>query len=90
MGGLFPQEGRRWANTWFGRHSLSIVLIIMLLAQTALSIWAGRIVFQAEGLKVNFWVWWVHEYNISLVADTFGVLLIVLLSKWLYEKGSSQ
>lgn len=87
---LFPQEGRRWGNRWWGKHSLSIVLIVMLVAQTILSLWAGSIVFQAEGLKVSFWVWWVHEYNISLVADTFGVLLIVLLSKWLYEKGSSQ
>ena len=26
----------------------------------------------------------------SLVADTFGVLLIVMLSKWLFEQGSAE
>ena len=38
----------------------------------------------------EFWAWWGWEYNVSLVADTFGVLLIVLLSKWLYEEGSAE
>lgn len=28
----------------------------------------------------DFWIWSSWEYNVSLVADTFGVILIVLQS----------
>jgi hypothetical protein len=35
-------------------------------------------------------MWWGWEYNISVVADTYCVLLIVLLSKWLREVGSAE
>lgn len=79
-------------------HSLSIVLALILITQTVLAIWWGSYVFTLEmplGESVStwssgFWVWWGWEYNISLVADTYGVLLIVLLSKWLREVGSAE
>lgn len=29
-------------------------------------------------------------YNVSLVADTNVVILVVLLTKWLYEQGSEE
>jgi hypothetical protein len=35
-------------------------------------------------------VWWGWEYQVSLVADTYGVILVVLLTKWLYERGSAE
>lgn len=80
------------------RHSLSIVLVVLMTAQTALALWSGAFVFTREqplgkgipNWSHEFWGWWIWEYNVSLVADTFGVLLIVLLSKWLYEEGSSE
>jgi hypothetical protein len=85
-------------HPWFKRHSLSVVLTVMLITQTSYAIWSGVYVWDRErpfgddvsALGREFWVWWSMEYNISLVADTFGVLLIVVLSKWLYEVGSSE
>ena len=44
----------------------------------------------AKGWPSDFWIWWSWEYNVSLLADTFGVILIVLLTKWLYEQGSEE
>ena len=60
--------------------------------------WSGAYVFSREepfgpGVPTfgrEFWAWWSWGYNISLVADLFGVLLIVMLSKWLYEQDSSE
>ena len=70
-----------------------------MLAQTLYALWAGHVVWigdqAAHGTTVagwpsDFWVWWTWEYQVSLVADTFGVLLIVMLSKWFKEAGSSE
>lgn len=94
--GLFPEV--RKDSSWFYRHSLSIVLAILLLLQTAYSVWAGHKVWVDEliahdhavhGWPAEFWIWWSWHYNVALVADTFGVILIVLLTKYLYEQGSS-
>ena len=94
---LFP-PGRKDHN-WFYRHSLSLVLAVLLIAQTAHALWAGHRVWlsetrthgdTAQGWPSDFWIWWSWEYNVSLVADTFGVILIVLLTKWLYEQGSDE
>lgn len=38
----------------------------------------------------SFGVWCLWEYNLNLLADTFGVILIVLLSKRLVESGSAE
>lgn len=95
------QGQRKWQGEehhWIKRHSLSLVLIALMTAQTGHAIWAGAYVFSREqplgqGIPTfgrEFWAWWSWEYNISLVADTFGVLLIVMLSKWLYEQGSAE
>lgn len=94
---LFPSKAK--GGTWFSRHSLSIVLLTLMTVQTAYALWAGHHVWLSEsrthgenaaGWPKDFWIWWSWEYNVSLVADTFGVLLIVLLTKWLYEEGSDE
>ena len=94
---LFP--GQRKDQNWFYRHSLSIVLAVLLTAQTVHAVLAGHWVWIQEtrthgdtaiGWPSEFWIWWSWEYNVSLVADTFGVILIVMLSKWLYEQGSDE
>ena len=41
-------------------------------------------------LSSDFWTWWGWQYQVSLVADTFGAILLVMLSKWLYEQGSAE
>lgn len=92
---------RKWQDEeshWIKRHSLSLVLTALLIAQTIHAILAGIYVWNREqplgddiaALGREFWIWWSWEYNVSLVADTFGVLLIVVLSKWLYEEGSAE
>ena len=97
---LFPPN-RKWQGEhhhFLKRHSLSVVLIILMVAQTAYAMWAGAYVFSREqplgdGIPTfgrQFWAWWSWEYNVSLVADTYGVLLVVLLTKWLYEQDSAE
>jgi hypothetical protein len=90
-------RGARRKGTFWQRHSLSIVLGTILIAQTCLALWAGNHVWVGEQTTHGdpldyreFWIWFVWEYNISLVADTFGVILIVLLSKRLEEEGSAE
>ena len=87
---------RREGNFW-QRHSLSIVLAAILAVQTVLAILAGHHVWVGEqtthGQPLDaseFWIWWFWEYNLSIVADTYGVILIVLLSKNLEEAGSAE
>lgn len=93
---------RKWQGAdhgWLQNHSLSLALVAMLAIQTAHALWSGHLVWISEGKDhgktltgwpQEFWVWWGWEYNVSLVADTFGVFLIVMLSKWLYEEGSAE
>ena len=92
---------RKWQGEehgWIRQHSLGLTLAAMLLAQTLYAVWSGVYVFSREEpfgpgvptLGREFWAWWSWEYNVSLVADTFGVFLIVMLSKWLYEEGSAE
>ena len=96
MSGLF--EKKPASGVWWRDHSLSLVIAALLLAQTVWALITGAYVFAREqpfGSDVvawsgGFWIWWSWEYSISLVADTYGVLLIVLLSKWLREVGSSE
>jgi hypothetical protein len=90
-------RGAARSGTFWERHSLSLVLAAILVAQTALALWAGHSVWVDDQAVHDqpldygtFWVWFIWEYNISLVADTFGVILIVLLSKRLEEEGSAE
>lgn len=89
---------------WIKRHSLSVVLITLMTVQTVHAVWSGHRAWVAEeqdwatllkqppavGWPWEFWVWWSWEYQVSLVADTFGAILLVMLSKWLYEEGSAE
>lgn len=94
--GLFQKKAR--SGIWWRDHSLSIIIALILLAQTAYALWSGAYVFAREqplGSNVatwsgGFWMWWGWEYTVSVVADTYGVLLIVLLSKWFREVGSAE
>lgn len=96
---LFPV--RKWNSphhNWLQRHSLGLTLAVLLITQTGYAIWSGAYVFarvdpfgsDVKPFEPEFWIWWSWEYNISLVADTFGVFLIVMLSKWLYEQNSDE
>lgn len=86
-------------GVWWKDHSLSIVLIALLLIQTIISIFAGHIDWMATnqdhdvmvtGWPGDFWIWWTYEYSTSIVADTYGAFILVMLSKWFIERGSSE
>ena len=90
-------RGASRTGSFWQRHSLSLVLATILIVQTVIALWAGHTVWvgeqEAHGEELvagDFWVWFIWEYNISLVADTFGVILIVLLSKRLEEQDSAE
>jgi hypothetical protein len=97
---VFPSQGRRWADhdNWFLRHSLSLVLVAILLLQsvafhfTRLPEWVSD--QTAHGGSTGLWpAYWLHywsEWFVSVLADTYGALLLVLLTKWFYEQGSEE
>ena len=94
--GLFEKKAA--SGVWWRDHSLSLVIAAILIVQTVYAMFSGAYVFTREqpfgpdvlSWSSGFWVWWSWEYAVSIVADTYGVLLIVLLSKWLREVGSSE
>lgn len=95
--GLFPPRKR--TGVWWRDHSLSLVVGAILLIQTVWVIYSGHLEWisqqkdhgtNASGWPLEFWQWWSFEFVNSLVADTYGVLLIVLLTKWFYERGSDE
>lgn len=82
---------------WFHRHSLSLVLVAVFVAFTATTLVVGWLEFSAEEIEhggqpelSSFWRWWVFEYAMSLVADIFGAILLVTLTKRLREVGSAE
>lgn len=91
-------EQKEPTGVWWRDHSLSLVIAAILLVQTVYALISGAYVFareqpfgpQVQPWSSEYWMWWSWEYNVSIVADTYGVLLIVLLSKWLKEVGSSE
>lgn len=96
--GLFPTRDR--TGDWWHDHSLSLVIGAILVVQTVWVVWTGHSEWisdqkahnlqPAAGWPWDFWQWWSFEFINSLVADTYGVLLIVLLTKWFYERGSNE
>lgn len=77
-------------GNWWIDHSLSLVLLAILVVMTAFSMLSGYQTWQAEELQLSFWVWYSYEWLTSTLADAFGVLLIVLLSKWFFERHSNE
>lgn len=76
---------------WLKEHSLSLVLAIALTAQTAVFTYVtwpdGNGNVQPP---MSYWDWWIGEWMLSTLADTYGMLLIVLLTKWFWERDSKE
>ena len=80
------------------RHSLSIVLIVILVLQSIGFWYLGKMIFvseeRAHGVKnpkeADFRVWYWGEMTVSILADTYGAILLVVLTKRLREIGSSE
>ncbi len=96
----FPSRLHRWNDSekWWFRHSLSLILVALLVIQTVvfhfteLPDWTAQ--QQAHGDSTALWpAYWLHftaEWFVSVLADTYGALLLVLLTKWFYEEGSAE
>ncbi|MBY5161494.1 hypothetical protein [Salsipaludibacter albus] len=97
---FFPSGSHRWAShqSWWVRHSLSLVLVAILVVQTLafhlseVPDWVAD--QQVHGGSTALWpAYWLHfsaEWFVSVLADTYGALLLVLLTKWFYEQGSQE
>ncbi|HSL09904.1 MAG TPA: hypothetical protein VLA82_01135 [Actinomycetota bacterium] len=97
---LWPSTEREGAQpqSWFREHSLSIFLVTLLLVQTV-AYWFAELpdwreTQRALELSTSLWpgyaLHFVAEYLVSIVADTYGALLLVLASKWFFERGSAE
>lgn len=75
---------------WVKDHGLSLAIAGIMLVQTIAVLLLGYELWLVEQQHPNFWVWWSFEYHNSLVADVFGALLLVVLTKRLREKGSAE
>jgi hypothetical protein len=97
MNGLLAGKPK-YQGSWFREHSLSIVLAALLIVQsmvfhfTELPDWVSE--QQAHGSSSALWpAYWQHytaEWFVSVLADTYGALLLVLLTKWFFEQGSAE
>lgn len=93
---------RKWESDpdagWFRRHSLSIVLWAFLIVQsvvfhfTRLPEWVSEQAAHGESAALwpGYWLHYSSEWFVSVLADTYGALLLVLLTKWFYEEGSAE
>lgn len=80
---LFPNVNRDGGGgSWWQEHSLSLFLAAVLVVQTG-----GWAVAKLAGPT---WDEWAGEWLLSILADTYGALLLVLASKWFFERGSSE
>lgn len=95
-----PRDERHKATPlgFVQRHSLSIVLVVILIAQSVVFWYLGKRMFVAEetahGVEnpqaADFRVWYWGQMTVSILADTYGAILLVVLTKRLREVGSSE
>lgn len=95
--GIFSGEPR-FKGSFLRNHSLSLALAVLLIVQsvifhfTELPDWVSE--QQAHGEPTALWPdYWLHytaEWFVSVLADTYGALLLVLFSKWFFEQGSAE
>ena len=89
---------RKFQGSWVRDHSLSLVLVAILVVQsvvyhfTELPEWVGdqQAHGQPTGLWPDYWVHYTAEWMVSVLADTYGALILVLLTKWFFEQGSAE
>jgi hypothetical protein len=88
----------RREGSFIRRHSLSLALLFVFLLQSAIVWYSGysdwkqdQIAHKQEtGIWPGFVIYYVYQMSVSIVADTYGALLLVLFAKWFYEKGSPE
>lgn len=94
-----PRKWQGEEHGWVKRHSLSLALVGFVLAQLLTTLVTGHRDWVTEeaahgktvsGWPTEFWWHWGYDYATSLAAEPWGVLVIVMLSKWLYEAKSAE
>jgi hypothetical protein len=68
-------------------HSLSLVLVALFVAQSVAFWFLGRAVWAEEA---SYPRWFAAEMMVSILADTWGGWLLVILTIKLREKNSAQ
>lgn len=95
--GIFEGEPR-FKGSWVKEHSLSIVLILIFVIQGTITWFSGIPEWtqqqMVDGLTTALYpgyvIHWIYDFTTSLVADTYGAVLLVLFSKWFFERGSAE
>lgn len=79
-------------NPWYVRHSLSLILAGMMIAQMVLYHYTVYPVWKADqtgGPTTSYALYYWSEWLVSVLADTYGALLLVILTKYFYESKSA-
>jgi hypothetical protein len=75
---------------WVKEHSLSIFLLV-LFGLMVLSTWVLLQLYPAiQSGEASPFVWWLWETIVSNEADVFGAFMLVILTKFLTERGSPE
>lgn len=72
------------------RHGLSLTLVTALSAMMGVTLLLGPAQFRAQGMQGSYWAWWVFQTLLSLEADVFGALILVVGTRFLWERGSAE
>lgn len=91
------QDRRSWPE-FLREHSLTIVLVLLLIGQLAAYWFQGLSEWQSDQAAHNqpaiIWPDYVTHYMsevwVSILADTYGALIIVFLTKYFYERRSAE
>lgn len=86
--GSFVGLRKLWHN-----HSASIILMVVLLMQTLYCLYTGWRIFPYEywqQQKPPFWLWYSDRYILSILADVFGGLVLIWITKQGREQGSPE
>lgn len=78
-------------RAWIREHSLSVALAVVLAAQMVFYWFSGLVDWRIEhphGKIFPTYLWhYLAEITVSVLADTYGALLLVLFAKWFFERG---
>jgi hypothetical protein len=81
-------------KTWWREHSLSLVLIAIFLGQSIFYWFTGLADWRREYPNGSLWPGYLTHYfsemTVSILADTYGAVLLVLFTKWFWERGSAE
>ncbi|AXQ63388.1 hypothetical protein SEA_COMRADE_141 [Streptomyces phage Comrade] len=95
---LFQGTPKYQQSGFIKKHSLSLALLTLFVVQSIIVWCSGYSDWRADQIThkqdVAIWpgfvVYYLYQMSVSIVADTYGALLLVLFAKWFYEKGSPE